>query len=209
MSGLVLHGWDRSTYTRSVLLALLEKGLDYELETVSPFDEGGLPASYLAMQPFGKIPTLVDGDFVLYETAAILRYLDEAYPGPALQPVEPRRRARMQQLIGLVDSYAYRALVWDLFVNTRAETPDEALTARGRLVGRKALAELAGKMTGPFLLGEAPTLADCHLAPVLCYALAVPEGEALVAEQPLLLEWWRRSLSRPGWAELLSLHADA
>ncbi len=203
MSRLTLHGWDHSTYTRSVLLALLEKGLDYDLITVDPFAEEGLPADYAALQPFGKIPALVNGDFRIYETTAILSYLEEAFEGPSLLPTKLRRRARMQQIIAILDSYGYRALVWDIFVNLREGTPDEALLARGRKVGRTLLAELADKMEGPLLCGEAISLADCHLAPILCYGLATPEGRELVAEQPAVLDWWERVQARPGWSERL------
>lgn len=208
MERLTLHGWDRSTYTRSALLALLEKGLDYQLVTEDPFAEAGLSAGYLAMQPFGKIPTLVHGDFQLYETAAILRYLDEGFEGPPLQPADPRGRARMQQLIALLDSYGYRALVWDVFVNLSEPPSDPEVLARGQSIGRKVLAELAAKMSGPLLLGEEVTLADCHLAPILRYAVATPEGEALLAEQPNLQTWWQGVLSRPGWSAVLSLPSD-
>ncbi|GAB5471590.1 MAG: glutathione S-transferase family protein [Rhodospirillales bacterium] len=203
MSGLRLLGWGQSTYTRSVLLALSEKGLEAELVTVDPFAEGGPGAGYLARQPFGKIPVLEQGDFSLYETVAILRYLDEGFDGPSLQPRDPRTRARLQQILSILDSYAYRALVWDLFVNLSEGPRDDAVLARGRDLGAKALAAIAGLMRGPWLCGESPSLADCHLAPILRYALEVPEGRALVAAEPALMTWWHRSLEREGWAAIL------
>ncbi len=209
MSALTLYGWQPSTYTRSVLLALLEKRLDYDLVTVTPFAEEGLDETYKTLQPFGKIPALTDGGFHLYETAAILRYLDEGFQGPPLQPSDPQARARMQQIIALLDSYGYRALVWDIFVNLGEPPSDAETLARGQQVGRTVLAEIAGKMDTPWLLGEALTLADCHLAPILRYAMAVPEGEALIAEHPKVRDWWQRIQSRPGWDSVLTLPPDA
>jgi len=200
VSGLTLFGWERSTYTRAVLLALLEKGPAYELVTVVPFD--GLPEGYLALHPFGKIPVLEHEGFRLYETAAILRYLDEAFAGPALQPATPRGRARMQQIVGLVDAYGYRSLVWDLYVNLREEK-DPAVLERGLETGGRFLDALAALIEGPFLCGDAPSLADCHLAPVLRYAIAMPEGASLTDERPAVMTWWHRILARPGWAEVL------
>ncbi len=203
MIALTLYGWDQSTYSRSVLLALREKGLDFDFITVDPFAEDGLSTDYLAMQPLGKIPVLVEGDFQIYETAAILRYLDEGFAGPALQPGDSRRRARMQQIIALLDNYGYQALVWDLFVNLREGPVDEEVLARGRSIGARVLSEIDRLMEGPWLCGDDISLADCHLAPILRYALAVSEGEALVAEQPDLLAWWDRAPSRSGWQEVL------
>ena len=86
---LVLHGYRYSVYVRIVRLALAEKGVAYERVEVNPFAPD-VPAAYLALHPFGRVPTLVHDDFALYETGAITRYLDRAFAGPALQP---RRRA--------------------------------------------------------------------------------------------------------------------
>lgn len=204
MSRLTLYGWDQSTYTRSVMLALLEKGLDYTLVAVRPFDAAGLPPGYLEMQPFGKIPVLEDGGFRLYETAAILRYLDEAFAGPALQPAEVRARARMQQIIGILDSYGYRALVWDLYVNQR-EAGDPAVLERGRRQGGRALDALVALGETPFLCGAAVGLADCHLAPILRYGLEAPAGRALIEARPAVMTWWHSILERPGWAAVLQV----
>ncbi|MEO1194376.1 MAG: glutathione S-transferase family protein [Pseudomonadota bacterium] len=207
MTGLRLFGWDQSTYTRSVLLALLEKGLTAELVTTNPFAEGAPTAEHLDRQPFGKIPALEHGGFRLYETVAILRYLDEACPGPALQPADPQDRARMQQILSILDSYAYRALVWDLFVNSREETLDEAALARGVEIGGKALTAIADLMKGPWLCGDQLTLADCHLAPILRYAVDTQEGRELLSGQPNLVAWWQAAEARRGWGEILGAAA--
>jgi glutathione S-transferase len=66
--------------------------------------------------PFGKIPAFEHAGFRLYEASAIMRYVDEAFPGPRLQPDDPLGRARMNQIISILDSYAYRTLVWDIYV---------------------------------------------------------------------------------------------
>ena len=93
---LVLHGFRYSVYVRVARIALAEKALAYEHVEIDPFAPD-MPTKYLDLHPFGRVPTLVDGDFVLYDTGAITRYIDEAFPGPMLQPTEPRRRARMVQ----------------------------------------------------------------------------------------------------------------
>jgi hypothetical protein len=98
---LVLHGFRYSVYVRIARIALAEKGLTYEHVEIDPF-AADVPIEYLTLHPFKRVPVLVDGDFALYETEAITRYIDEAFPGPALQPSEPRQRARMAQIISII-----------------------------------------------------------------------------------------------------------
>ena len=111
---LVLHGYRYSVYNRIARLTLAEKGVAYERVEVNPFSPD-MPASYLALHPFGRVPALVHDGFALYETGAITRYVDRAFPGPALQPTEPRALARMDQIIGIVDSYGYWPMVRQVF----------------------------------------------------------------------------------------------
>ena len=201
----LLIGMAASVYVRIARLAALEKGVALDREELDPFQPGGPPAELLALNPFGRIPVLRHGDLVLYETQAIAAYLDEAFPGPALQPAEAAQRARLRQLQGIVDAYAYRPMVWGLYValTEGGATPTELerATADSRLALR-ALDALAG---APWLLGPQVTLADCHLAPVIGYLTAVPQGRALLAAVPGLAAWWQRCRARPGWAALLGL----
>lgn len=192
----VVHGARYSTYVRSVLLALAEKGVDYALNEVDVFHGAGAGPEHLARQPFGKIPVLEHDGFALYETAAILRYVDEAFDGPALQPAEPRGRARMMQAIGVLDSYAYRTLVWDIFVEssegrTRAGGPDEAKIAAAVPKAATCLAALAALLAeGPHFGGARPSLADLHAVPIFAYFRLTPEGGQLLAGAPSLARWW-------------------
>ena len=111
-----LHGYRYSVYTRVARLALAEKGVTYERVEVNPFADDS-PADYLSLHPFRRVPTLVHDSFALYETGAITRYIDRAFAGPALQPASPRALARMDQIIGVVDSYTYWPLVRQVFVH--------------------------------------------------------------------------------------------
>ena len=128
----VVYGADYSVYVRIIRLALAEKGVDHELVPVDVFAPEGLPCWYLDLHPFGRIPAFEHDDFRLHETGAITRYVDEAFAGPALQPVGARARARMNQIIGMLDAYAYRAMVWDVAVERMEKAdPDAALIAAG------------------------------------------------------------------------------
>ena len=96
-----LYGNSFSTYTRRVRLALHEKGLEAE-DVEALADERRQPA-FRALNPFGRIPVLVEGDLVLYESTAILRYLEESFPEPALVGATAAERARTDQLVKLCD----------------------------------------------------------------------------------------------------------
>ncbi|MBX9942613.1 MAG: glutathione S-transferase family protein [Reyranella sp.] len=198
---LVLHGYHFSVYTRIARLVLVEKGVPYERVEVNPFSPG-VPAAYLALHPFGRVPTLVHDGFALYETGAISRYVDRAFAGPSLQPQDPRALARMDQIIGLVDSYGYWPLVRQVFVHgvfrkrTNGEH-DPAELARGLVAAAKvldALEALAAAET--FLVGPALSLADLHLGAMIAYFAAAPEGAALLAGRPRLAAWWRQLRER-------------
>ena len=88
MSELVIHGVAGSPYVRAAQIAAEEKGAPWRLE---PLQEGGSRGeAHLKRHPFGRIPAVEHDGFALYETQAIVRYIDQAFPGPALQPADPR-----------------------------------------------------------------------------------------------------------------------
>ncbi|ESW92762.1 glutathione S-transferase family protein [Mesorhizobium sp. C280B] len=199
----VVYGADYSVYVRIVRLVLEEKGVGYELVPVDVFAADGIPGWYFEHQPFGRIPTFEHDGFRLYETGAIARYVDEAFDGPALQPVEARPRARLNQITGLLDAYAYRTMVWDVAVERLEKTPpDEAVIANGLRQARTALQALSSlKAEGPWLLGTDLTLADLHAAPIIGYFVKVAEGQALLAEFAEIRDWYARITQRASFAK--------
>lgn len=189
-----------SVYVRSVRLALEEKNIPYLLEEIDVFAPDGPPAELLRRQPFGRIPAFEhrqgDTTFALYETSAILHYVDEAFPGPHLQPAEPKRRARMNQLLSILDNYAYRTLVWDIYVE-RISRPkeglssDEARIAAALPRARTCLEAISALMgPGPWLADATITLADLHAASIFAYFTQTPEAETLLRPEAGLLRWW-------------------
>jgi glutathione S-transferase len=194
---LVLHGFRYSVYVRIARIALAEKGLSYEHVEIDPFATD-VPIEYLSLHPFKRVPVLVDRDFVLYETEAITRYIDDAFPGPALQPSEPHQRARMAQIISIIDSYGYMPMVRQVygervFALFRARTPDEDRIRTGLEISRQVLAALEALTSpdGPLAGGRVWSLADFHLAPMMAYFAAAPEGEAALASYAKLSSWWQ------------------
>ncbi|MEI8700501.1 glutathione S-transferase family protein [Mesorhizobium sp. ISC15] len=198
----VVYGADYSVYVRIVRLVLEEKGIDYELVPVDVFAADGIPRWYFGHHPFGRIPAFEHDGFRLCETSAIACYVDEAFDGPALQPQEARSRATMNQIIGMLDAYAYRAMVWDVAVERLEKTtPDEALIADGLLKARTTLQALSSlKAPGPWLMGSELTLADLHAAPIIGYFIRVAEGRNLLAEFADVQAWWVRIAERPSFA---------
>ncbi|RJT37504.1 glutathione S-transferase family protein [Mesorhizobium waimense] len=198
----IVYGADYSVYVRIVRLALEEKDIDYELVPVDVFAAEGIPAWYLEHHPFGRIPAFEHDGFRLFEASAIARYVDEAFAGRALQPQDPRGRARMNQIIGMLDAYGYRAMVWDVAVERLEKVPpDEALIASGLSTASTAVRVLSSlKAEGPWLLGDQLTLADLHAAPIIDYFLRVAEGQSLLAEFPDIQAWWTHIAARPGFA---------
>ncbi|TIT21585.1 MAG: glutathione S-transferase family protein [Mesorhizobium sp.] len=199
----VVYGAEYSVYVRIVRLVLEEKGVGYELVPVDIFAADGIPGWYFEHQPFGRIPAFEHDGFRLHETGAIARYVDEAFDGPALQPVEARPRARMNQIAGMLDAYAYKAMVWDVAVERLEKTPpDEAEIANGLRQARTALQALSSlKAEGPWLLGTDLTLADLHAAPIIGYFVKVAEGRKLLAEFADIWDWYARIAQRASFAK--------
>lgn len=197
----VLYGPAYSTYARTARLALEEKGVAYKLVEVDMLKGETQAPEYLARQPFAKVPSFEHDGFAVYETRAIERYVDEAFAGPKLQPSDAKARARMDQIIGIVDSYAYPAFIGKvvmqrLIAPLMGGAPDEKMIADATAMVDKcadALEALAGG--GDFLVGSSLSLADLHLAPVMAYFSATPEGEKVLAKSPKLARWWK-SLSQ-------------
>jgi glutathione S-transferase len=201
----IVVGAPYSVYVRAVRLALEEKGVPYEIVPVDIFATGGPPPEHRARHPFGKIPAFEHAGFRLYEAGAITRYVDEAFPGPRLQPEDPHGRARMNQIISILDSYAYRTLVWDIYVERVARPASGAAPDERKIAGAlpkaesclSALAELMGEAS--WLAGAAITLADLHAAPIASVFRLAPEGASLLDQATRLREWWERVSARPSF----------
>jgi len=194
-----LYGRPFSVYVRTVRLCLEEKGLDYELVPVDPFDPAGLPDWYSDLHPFGKIPAFEDGDVRLYESDAIQRYLEARYPEPPLLPTEPVALARAVQAMRIMDSYAYPAMVWSIFV-CEAREIEEGWMPRDKALAqsRTVLGELERWLDdGPYLAGEALTLADTHFLPTLDLFSLTGAGREMLREHPRVRVWCERLRERP------------
>ena len=196
----IVYGVAISPYVWSVRLALAEKGVAHELVSVG-IDEFRSEA-HLVRHPFGKIPAFEHDGFMLYETQAIMRYVDEAFPAAPLQPIEVHPFARMNQIMGIVDNYLTPCLlanvIFQRMVAPRLGRPvDEEAIAAALPKVRHCLGEIA-RLAGEqsFLAGETVTLADLMAIPQLYYFKKLPEGTAQFAELPALAAWVNRMEER-------------
>jgi glutathione S-transferase len=202
----------RSVYTRIARLALEEKGVGYALQEVEIFSATGVPPEHFDRHPFGRIPTFTHGEFSLYETGAITRYIDEAFPGPPLQPVEPRARGRMAQVISVLDAYAYQPMIWGVFVQRiaiphKGGTPNESIVAESLPLIRTCL-ETLEVLLGErrFFAGDELTLADLHAAPMLSYFSLTREGAEILASHERLGRWLAEMRARPSVKRTTSVY---
>ena len=194
MTAPTLYGADYSVYTRIARLALAEKGVSYEFQTVDIFaKDRPVPDSYAALHPFRKIPALMHGDLRLYEAQAISRYVDAAFAGPALTPNFPAAIGRMAQVMGVADSYAYPRLVWAILV---PESKGHSLQPGALDAGEACLSALNDLLIEPFFLGDALTLADLQVAPMLVYLALASSGPALLSRYSRLEAWLSRMQAR-------------
>ncbi|MEM7711325.1 MAG: glutathione S-transferase family protein [Pseudomonadota bacterium] len=199
-----LHGYRFSVYHRIARLVLEEKGVAYATRDVDPFDPD-LPDDWRRMHPFGRVPVLTHEHFTLYETAAIARYVDAAFDGPALTPTAPKAVGRMAQAIAILDAYGYRPLVRQVFAHAvfrpaMGTSADPAEIAAGLAAAHPVLAALDDiAAEGHVLAGPPLTLADCHLAPMLAAFAAAPEGADHLARHPALSARWAHLADRPSF----------
>lgn len=201
-----LHGYRFSVYTRIARMVLAEKGVDCEIVEIDPFADD-VPATYRLLHPFGRVPVLTHDGFMLYETVAIARYVDAAFNGPSLTPSEPKRLARMAQVVAIADAYGYWPMVRHVFSHRifrplEGEPSSEAEIAAGLEASHVVLAALETVAAeGLVLDGETVTLADCHLAPMVDYFRRAPEGAAAMPDYRALSRWWERISARASLIE--------
>ena len=202
MSDFIVHSIPGSPFGRAVMATLEEKGASWRLSPVAP---GTMRSpGHLARHPFGRVPVLEHDGFSLYETQAILRYLDRILPAPALSPSDPKRLARMDQVMNINDWYLFHGvgnvIVFHRVIGPRVmglpadEKAIEAAMPKARTVFSE-LSRLLGEQA--FFTGDALSLADLLVAPPLAFFALTPEWSELGRPHPNLVAWLERMEARP------------
>ena len=202
MSEFVVHSVPGSPFGRAVLATLEEKGAAYRFQAIQPVARHA-PA-YLALHPFGRIPVFEHDGFRLYETQAILRYLDRVLPEPPLTPSDVKRAARMDQVMNVNDWYLFQGvgnvIIFHRVIAPRlmGQAPDEAAIEAAMPKAHTVFNELARLLgSQPYFTGDTVSLADLMVAPHLEFFATIPEWAALGEPHGNLGAWMKRMQQRP------------
>ena len=191
----IIYGTEFSTYVRTARMAFEEKPAQYELSDVSVIRGEQKQPPHLARHPFGTVPAFEHDGMNIYETSPIIRYVDQVFPGTKLTPDDPRERARMNQIISIVDYHGYSSIIGKicierLFTAILGRGTDEQVVAAGVPKAELCLSEFERiKGDGKFLAGNQVSLADLYVFPVIFYLMMTPE-KSLMAPRRGLAPWW-------------------
>ncbi|MBL3960999.1 glutathione S-transferase family protein [Burkholderia sp. KCJ3K979] len=195
-----------SPYGRAVMATLEEKAADWALKEMA-FGESRLK-SHLALHPFGRLPVLHHGQFTLYETQAILRYLDRVLPEPLLTPDAPRAAARIDQLMGINDSYLFcgctNVIVFQRLIGPAllGKPADLAAISEAKPRAHVAFDDISRILgSEDFLTGKGISLADLMIGAQLSLFSYTAEWDELTTGRDNLVAWVRRMEERPSFAK--------
>lgn len=191
-----------SPFARKVLIAASLLGIELETEVVDLFAGKGQSPEYLRLNPQGKVPTLVDGGFSLWESNAILQYLAAQKPDSPLLPGDTRSRADILRWQFWESSNWAPAC--SVYINENVLKPMLGLGEADAGELRKADEKFhrfakvldAHLSAHPWLAGDALTLADVSVAPVLMYAEA---GKYPLEGYPHIVAWFGKIQQLPAW----------
>jgi glutathione S-transferase len=190
-----LHYHPLSTFARRVRIALLEKGVAVEEVEVDMMARAHRSPEYLRLNPYGRVPTLEDDGFVLYESTAILGYLEALHPKPPLAPADPRGRALVDMHMKLCDLQMTRQTGTIIFPRRflPKERWDEAAMAQAKKEIERHLAILEPQLGDrPFMVGDRYGLVE------VCYTPFVEFLPLMEIEPPPAIgRWVSRMLERP------------
>ncbi|MFT2110463.1 glutathione S-transferase family protein [Marinomonas sp. 2405UD68-3] len=193
-----IYGPSFSNFVRSIIIACEEKGIPYILKR---FDMKS--AEHYQHHPFGKFPWIKHGDFILYETAAIISYLDGCFPPAALTPNNVQSLALMQQNNSAISTYIDQAIIrlYALeFAFPKGENGQVRMDKVEQVLPRlyKAMDFLNTMLTeNRYISGGNFTVSDCLLVPMVHYVSVLPHAVDIFEARPALKAYLQRVLERP------------
>jgi glutathione S-transferase len=201
-----IYGSAMSTCTRRVLCTLAEKQATYELVSIDFAKGEQKTPAHLARQPFGQMPALEDGAFTMFESRAIMRYIDETVPGQSLTPKDPKAHAHMEQWISVeMEDFnpGLAGIVYqEVFTAMMGGKADAAKVEEGKKKLAPCLAVLDKHLAkGPHMVGDQFTLADISYMPYVEYGMQTSAKEMLMSHANFAA-WWKRVSERPSWKKV-------
>ena len=209
MSETIVYGFPRSTFVNIVRLVLTHKDVAYRFEDLEPVMGR---SEHLALHPFNRVPIFRHGDFTVYETRAIVGYIDEVFAGARLTPQNPHARARMNQWIGVVDSYVYPYMIYHV-THERLVFPELGIASDEKVVAHalpkveNALVAIERELADgrDYLLGPELSIADFYLLPSTFAFSLTEEGKAMYPKYPAFCRWRERMESLPTTQKLRTI----
>jgi len=205
MPKLIINGQPESSYVRTARMCCIEAGVDHELRPLAEGVDAVLAAlrsdGYRGKHPFARMPTLEDGNVVVFETSAIGRYVSGKYGNGCLVPADFREAIRMEQWISALNCYVIpdttRRFLAPLIFQ---DAPDLEAIERDKPLLRAHYEILDRALEGrSALAGETVSIADLLLAPLLHLVGSVPGGLPLFDGLASLERWWRGMAARPSF----------
>jgi len=212
MNNILLSGPMNGALVAAARLACEEKGLGYTLEEPDLLKSKGFRLADLLTYMCERQPTLSHAGLMLFDLEAILRYIDEGFPGPILQPERARDRALMTQIMAVTRQHlcpsALNVVIGQrLFMPFLGGHTDLTLITKVLPAMRDALyaVEQLSLLShdgerSEFLVGGDLSLADIMLLPIVGYLMATPEGKTAIGASTRLSRWWLVVSRRAAWA---------
>jgi RNA polymerase-associated protein len=187
-----LYSGTTCPFSHRCRIVLYEKQMDFQVIDVDLFNK---PEDIAIINPYNRVPVLVDRDLVLYEANIINEYIDERFPHPQLMPPDPIMRARARQLLFTMEH--------ELFSHIDALEKNLKSADKSRAHVRDRLTELSGMFTKQkHMLGEEFSMLDVAIAPLLWrlehYGIELPKTAAP------LMKYSERIFSRQGFIDALT-----
>ncbi len=189
---MTLYSGTTCPFSQRCRIVLFEKGMDFQIHDVDIFNK---PEDLALMNPYNRVPVLVDRDLILYESNIINEYIDDRFPHPQLMPADPVMRARARLFL-----YRFEQ---ELFSHIEAVEKNHKSADKSRAAIRDNLVQIAPVFARQkFMLGEEFSMLDVAIAPLLWrldhYNVVLPKQTAP------LMKYAERIFARPAFIEALT-----
>lgn len=196
-----IYGNPRSTCTRKVLTTLAETGTPHEFVLVDFAQGEHKQPAHMARQPWGKVPTLDDDGFTMYESTAMCRYINDK-AGGALVPGDVRARAVMDQWISIEQSYFTPPAMKFIYQHVFRRQMEPAVLEQAQKDLDVTLPVIEAHLAKQaYFAGPDFSLADIAYLPYVEYTMDSPLKD-FYAGYPHFMAWWNRASERPSWRKV-------
>ncbi|XP_072976001.1 probable glutathione S-transferase GSTF1 [Typha angustifolia] len=205
-----IYGHPTYTSTARVLVCLEEVGAEYEVVTVDLTKGEHKTPAYLARNPFGVIPALEDGEFKLFESRAISKYILRKYKGSGSDLLQEGKieESSMVDLGVEIEAHHYNPAISPivyqcLVVPARGGTPDQKIIDASVEAASKVLDVYEARLsTSKYLAGDSFTFADLSHFPYTHYLMAGTPYASLITSRPHVKAWWEDMAARPAFVKV-------